>query len=80
MVVTDWRVPGKDGLALLAEMREEPALADVPAIVVTGYADDRAADAVSALNAELMQKPFSPSHIVREIDRLLESSSAGAER
>ena len=75
VVVTDWRVPGKDGLTLLAEMRGEPALAEVPAIVVTGYADNRAADEVGALNAELMQKPFSPSHIVREIDRLLEKSS-----
>ncbi len=74
IVVTDWRIPGKDGLALLREMREDTDLAAVPAIVVTGYADSEAADAIKKLHAHLVPKPFSPSAIVREIDRLIGSA------
>ncbi|MEE8519712.1 MAG: response regulator [Gemmatimonadota bacterium] len=78
VLVTDLRIPGKDGLALLREMRAEPGLADVPAIVVTGHAESGAAEAIEQLNAHLLPKPFSLAVIVREIDRLLESGgSAG---
>ncbi len=71
ILVTDWRVPGKDGMELLSDIRAEPALAGMPAIVVTGYADTTDVTAIRALDAHLIAKPFSSSAIIKEIDRLI---------
>jgi CheY-like chemotaxis protein len=39
-VVLDLRMPGMDGWALWDRMRNDPALQDIPVIVVSGYPDE----------------------------------------
>lgn len=77
LLITDFNVPGKDGLTLLQEIRDDAALADVPAIVLTGHPSADTVEAVKLLQATLIQKPFSASVVLREIERLI-GSPAGS--
>ncbi len=77
LLITDFNVPGKDGLTLLQEIRDDTALADVPAIVLTGHPSADTVEAVKLLQATLIQKPFSASVVLREIERLI-GSPAGS--
>jgi two-component system C4-dicarboxylate transport response regulator DctD len=58
IVVTDIRLPGKDGLSLLRELKRlDPAL---PVIVITGHGDvQTAVVAMRAGAADFLEKPFS---------------------
>lgn len=52
-IVTDVRLPGKDGVAFTQEIRDDPALTDVPVILVSAFGEpaDHTAD-------EFITKPF----------------------
>lgn len=70
LVVSDIRLPGMDGMALLQEIRERRA--DLPVVLMTAHAD--AMLAIQALKAgarELLLKPF-------RVDQLLEAVSRHA--
>ena len=58
IVVTDIRLPGRDGLSLLRELKRlDPAL---PVIVITGHGDvQTAVVAMRAGAADFLEKPFS---------------------
>ena len=54
-VITDFRLPGMNGIELLAQIiRARGAL---PAIVISAYADDGVVEAARALGAEYHAKP-----------------------
>ncbi len=64
VVVTDLRLPGIDGLALLGALkRSDPAL---PVIVITGHGDvQTAVEAMRAGAADFLEKPFSSERLVQ---------------
>lgn len=70
-VVSDVRLPGKDGLALLARLMEmDPQL---PVILITGHGD--VSVAVNAMRAgayDFIEKPFAPDYLVDVVRRALE--------
>jgi diguanylate cyclase (GGDEF)-like protein/PAS domain S-box-containing protein len=39
LIVTDYRMPGMNGASFIRRVRSEPALADIPTIVITVYAE-----------------------------------------
>ena len=41
LVLMDITMPGKDGLAVLAEMRADPDLFEIPVIVISAHADQK---------------------------------------
>ena len=57
LVTVDIRLPGIDGWELVARLRDDPALTDVPVIVITGDPDADLALAAGATS--ILQKPVS---------------------
>jgi DNA-binding NtrC family response regulator len=71
ILLLDLKMPGKDGLAVLAELREQEA--DVVTIVISG--EGEIPDAVKAIKLgayDYLQKPIDPNHLRNLIDNLSE--------
>jgi len=78
-LVLDLMLPGKNGLEILREVRNEPATRDLPVIVLTA----RAAEMDKLLGFEhgaddYLTKPFSPRELLARIRALLRRSQAQA--
>ncbi|MGD8698325.1 MAG: response regulator [Gemmatimonadales bacterium] len=71
LVVTDLQIPGKDGLGVLHELRDDPDLSGIPAIVVTGHFGSALLQEVESLRAHFLRKPFGMSTVLREVGRLI---------
>ncbi len=69
LLVSDIQMPGMDGMALLAEVRRDPALARLPLIFITAR-DDRASirKSMSSGADDYLTKPFSPDELVQAMD------------
>ncbi|WP_324711355.1 two-component response regulator AauR [Pseudomonas citronellolis] len=71
IVISDIRLPGMDGLQLLARLREKDA--QLPVVLITGHGD--IAMAVQAMRDgayDFMEKPFAPERLVDVARRALE--------
>lgn len=75
-LITDIRMPGKDGLKLLGEIKaEHPKL---PVIVMTAYGDlDSTVSAFQGGAFDFLAKPFDVNEAVALIERALQESSDG---
>jgi DNA-binding NtrC family response regulator len=70
-VVTDWKMPTMDGIALLGELRRRHP--DVPVILVTAYGDVRSAVAAMRGGAfDYITKPFDNDELRATVGRALE--------
>lgn len=69
LVVTDLRMPWLDGLEVLERAQQSGRW--VPAIVVTGYADDGVRARARALDVPVLQKPVDLAALRREVRALL---------
>jgi two-component system cell cycle sensor histidine kinase/response regulator CckA len=58
-IVTDLVMPGMDGTALVREARARLARPDLPAVLVSGYAEAQLREAVGSLHAAFLSKPYS---------------------
>jgi DNA-binding response OmpR family regulator len=68
-------MPTMNGLEACREIRADPALSDVPVILLTARAQDSDVDAGLAVGAdEYLTKPFSPRELAVRVDALLERS------
>ncbi len=74
LIVSDIRLPGRDGMAL---MREVLALdADLPVVLITGHGDvSLAVQAMRAGAYDFIEKPFPPEYLVDVVRRGLEKRS-----
>lgn len=72
LVMTDIMMPEIDGLALVRRLREDPALAEIPTVVVSARVmeEDRTA-AREAGADEFIGKPFSLQHLRNTISGYL---------
>jgi two-component system, NtrC family, response regulator HydG len=74
-LVTDLRMPGVDGLALLAEARR--ASPDLPVIVMTAYgAVDSAIESMRRGANHYLTKPFKTEELALFLDRAIDERSA----
>ncbi|ABD54647.1 sigma-54-dependent transcriptional regulator [Jannaschia sp. CCS1] len=71
VLVTDIRMPGMDGTALMAEaLRRDP---DLPVILVTGHGDvDLAVHSMRLGAYDFIEKPYAPDRLVQVIRRALD--------
>ncbi|MDR3495281.1 MAG: sigma-54 dependent transcriptional regulator [Ancalomicrobiaceae bacterium] len=71
VVVTDVRLPGRDGLHVLNEVRSIDA--DLPVVLITGHGDVSLAVQAMKLGAyDFIEKPFAPEFLVDVVRRALE--------
>lgn len=74
MIVLDIMMPIQDGFSTLRRLKESPALAAVPIMMLSGKNNEE--DVVRCLNAgaaDYMVKPFSPDELVVRVRKLLKS-------
>lgn len=69
-VVLDIKMPDLDGYEVCRRMRREPALADIPVVMVTGYdrwQDDTIRAAYEAGATDILFKPFRTAELVNRV-------------
>lgn len=75
MLLTDYIMPGKDGIELLNEVRSK--YGPIPVIMMSAY---RTTDLISSINKNVcdsfIQKPFTLAHLMVEIEQLLARQGA----
>ena len=70
-VVSDIRMPGRDGIALLAELRQ--ARPDTPVILMTAFGSiDSAVDAMRSGAFDYITKPFKRGAVIASLERAFE--------
>jgi twitching motility two-component system response regulator PilH len=78
LMFLDLNIPGASGADVLSELKNDPVTKDVRVIVVTATGEE-GRDYVLALGAdEYFTKPFSPTALLRTVERVLEASSSEA--
>ncbi len=78
VVVTDIRMPGKDGMTLLSDIAA--VMPDLPVVLMTGHGD--IALAVSAMRRgaeDFIEKPYDADHLVSVLDRAVGKRRMGRE-
>ena len=78
LVLTDLRMPGMDGQAVLQAVRERDP--DCPVVLISGHGD--LAQAVQAMRAgaeDFLEKPYDGMHLLTVIERGLRTRAARAE-
>ncbi|NBB51198.1 response regulator [Rhizobium sp. CRIBSB] len=77
-IVTDMRMPGTDGLALVKAVRDDLQLS-WPIVVISGRADvQHAVTAMQAGAADFMMKPFAPRKLLAKVKALLQEQQAAS--
>ena len=73
IIVSDIRMPGKDGLELLSDIRSDERLVEIPVVLLTakGLTEDRIAGFKAGADAYL-PKPFDPEELLTIIDNLIQ--------
>jgi DNA-binding NtrC family response regulator len=78
VVVTDFRLPGKDGLSFLREVkRQNPTQAAI--IMTTCWSAETAVEAMKLGIFDSLQKPFPPERLLLKLDKLLQYERIAAE-
>jgi CheY-like chemotaxis protein len=72
LLILDVMMPGRSGLEVLAEVRRDPRLAEIPVIMITAW-DDVQAHALAARAELVLTKPFDPEDLRTAVERLLEA-------
>ena len=72
-LVTDWNMPGMDGLTLLKKVREDEDLKDMPVLMVTAEAkrEQIVVAAQAGVNGYIV-KPFTAATLKEKIDKIFE--------
>ena len=75
VILLDVMMPGLDGPAVLARLRDDPALARIPVIFLTAKAGSRETGALSALGAKgIIRKPFDPMTLAATVREIVEQA------
>ena len=76
LLVSDVMMPEMDGFELLANIRRDPMLADLPVIMLTAKAQDKDVMEGYTRGADMyLTKPFNPMELKQFVKRILQSSS-----
>jgi DNA-binding NtrC family response regulator len=71
MILLDIKMPGKDGMFLLKEVKEK--WPHIPVIVMSGYATPETVEQVSRTEAAtFLAKPFTPDELVEVVAKVIE--------
>lgn len=77
LIITDYHMPGTDGVEFLGELKRDPRLSAIPVIMMTSDTEGAVRSEVLGMGVRaLMSKPFSPSDLLAAIDDALSSPQA----
>lgn len=77
LVICDWNMPKKDGLEVLAEIRHDPGLHDLPFILISGVkGGNKVRKALNLGVNDYLVKPISPEEILSKIKSIFDISEA----
>jgi DNA-binding NarL/FixJ family response regulator len=80
VLVTDIQMPGVGGMALLGMVREAPALAHLPLLLMTGHSDSTTMrQGMSSGADDYLLKPFAPDELILAIEGRLRRLAVGTE-
>ena len=74
-LITDWNMPGVDGLELIRQVRRSNGMSDMPILMVTTRGMEE--DVIKAMKAQVdnyIVKPFTPDVLEEKIDTILSES------
>lgn len=72
-VVSDWNMPNMDGLQLLSEIRKDPALSQMPVLMVTAEAKKENIIAAAQAGASgYVVKPFTAATLEEKLGKIFE--------
>jgi len=69
-VVSDMVMPGMDGASLIQAVRQRTGIADLPALVVSGYAHEHQREAMGGLNAVFLAKPYTMQELAQRLEAI----------
>lgn len=73
LIFLDIILPGMNGFATLRKLRQDPALADVPVIMISGDEQSMAKLVLDRIGSDdFMKKPFARADVFRRIERLVQ--------
>jgi DNA-binding response OmpR family regulator len=72
LMFLDLNIPGTSGVDVLSEIKGDPGLKDVRVIVVTATGEEGREFARSLGADEYFTKPFSPTALLRTVEKVLE--------
>jgi two-component system sensor histidine kinase/response regulator len=74
LVLSDWNMPGMNGIELLGAMRADPAFERIPFVMITAEAQrSRIEDAIAQGVSDLLVKPYTSARLATCIDRAMAS-------
>lgn len=76
LVLLDFMMPLLDGPGMLRAMREDPALRDIPAVLMSSLPESAVADAAGGLYAGFIRKPFKLRTVTEALDAVLTRSGS----
>jgi len=77
LIVLDVMLPGRSGLELLRDFKEDAELAKLPVVVVTSQGKNSTQDELLAAGAlNVFTKPFSPTMLIARLRELLHEPAA----
>lgn len=72
LVLTDYNMPGMDGLELIKEMKKDEALEGIPVVMVTTEgSQQRIKEFLENGAADYIKKPFTPENIRKKLNRIM---------
>jgi CheY-like chemotaxis protein len=79
VVITDVIMPGKDGYEVCQNIKQNPATATTPVVLMSGVVNRQVAEKAFAVKAdELIRKPFQPGDLIGRVKQLLSKGSQPA--
>ena len=76
LLLMDYLMPGCPGNSLVRAFREDPALKDVPVLIITAHHDDSVQERLERMGSlSFLHKPFEPQTLQDEVERLLAPTS-----
>lgn len=81
LVITDIVMPGMDGYALCSALKSDPALKDVPVIMLTALSSmQEIAKSLECGADNFIRKPYEPVNLLSRIDYILSNRALRSER
>src|ERR1700691_1567961 len=76
LIITDYQMPVMNGLAACIRLKQNPATADIPVLMLTARGHRLSPEELSQTNIRLlMPKPFSVREVIAQVEALLQAAA-----